>query len=65
MSFIPFRLMSEKNYLSKINPEVRFITSLIIGVSLSFVTKFNIYFIVLGSHLLLGVITRSKFQENI
>ncbi|MHA1380848.1 MAG: energy-coupling factor transporter transmembrane component T family protein [Candidatus Helarchaeota archaeon] len=63
MSFIPFRLINEKNYLAGFNSETRFITSLIIAVYLSFTTKFYVFFIILGSHLILGLITRANYWK--
>ncbi len=65
MSFIPFRTINEKNYLSGFNSEIRFIASLIISVSLAFVTKFYIFFIVLGVHLIMGLIVRVNFKRII
>ncbi|MHA1301769.1 MAG: energy-coupling factor transporter transmembrane component T family protein [Candidatus Helarchaeota archaeon] len=61
MSFIPFRSTKEKNYLAKFNSEIRFISSLIIAVSLAYATKYYVFYIVLASHLFLMLITRSNF----
>ncbi len=63
MSFIPFRLIGEKNYLAKINSEVRFITSLIIAVSLAFMTKHYVFYIILGFHLFLALVTWSNLKR--
>lgn len=61
MSFIPFRLINEKNYLSVLNSEIRFIVSVVIAVYLSFATNYYVFFIILGVHIILGLITRANF----
>jgi len=63
MSFIPFRQIEEKNYLAKFNSEVRFIISLIIGVSLAFMTKYYLFYIILAAHFFLAIITRSNLKR--
>ena len=62
MSFIPFRIETDKNHLSKINPEVRFIIGLVFGVSTVFL-KYLISFLILISVLtIMGIFTHIKFK---